>query len=94
MKSDVRTTFCPNFDFTVKALMISNSLYHRNFQTKTDMKVKICLYAKLCTQSKILALWRRGVILSHCSQNSQAEWVRAPVEPHHLSVMTRGRGLD
>ena len=45
-KSDVRATFCPNFDFTVKALMISNSLYHRNFQTKTDLKVKICFYAK------------------------------------------------
>ena len=33
--------FCPNFNFTVKALMISNSLYHRNFQMKTDMNVKI-----------------------------------------------------
>ena len=61
MKSDVRTTFCPNFDFTVKALMISNSLYHRNFQTKTDMKVKICFYAKLCTQNKILASKMRNL---------------------------------
>ena len=37
-----------------KPFMISNSLYHRNFQTKTDMKVKFCFYAKLCTQNKIL----------------------------------------
>ena len=61
MKSDVRTTFCPNFDFTVKALMISNSLYHRNFQTKTDMKVKICFYAKFCAQNKILASRMRNL---------------------------------
>ena len=61
MKSDVRTTFCPNFDFTVKALMISNSLYHRNFQTKTDMKAKICFHAKLCTQNKILASKMRNL---------------------------------
>ena len=37
-------------------------------------------------------LWRSGVILR--SQNGQAEWVRAPVGPHHLSVITRGRWLD
>ena len=61
MKSDVRTTFCPNFDFTVKALMISNSLYHRNFQTKTDMKVKIYFHAKLCMQNKILASKMRNL---------------------------------
>ena len=47
--------FCPNFDFTVKALMISNSLYHRYFQMKTDMNVKIGSYTKLCMQNKILA---------------------------------------
>ena len=61
MKSDVRTTFVQTSDFTVKALMSSNSLYHRNFQTKTDMKVKICLYAKLCTQNKILASKMRNL---------------------------------
>ena len=55
MKSDVRTTLCPNFDFTVKALMISNSLYHRNFLTKTDMEVKICFYARICTRDKYVA---------------------------------------
>ena len=55
MKSDVWTIFVQTSDFMVKALMISNSLYHRNFQTKTDMKVKICSFAKLCTQNKILA---------------------------------------
>ena len=47
--------FCPNFDFTVKALMISNSLYHRNFQIKTNMTVKIGSCTKLCMQIKILA---------------------------------------
>ena len=41
-------------DFTVKALMDPNSLNRHNFQTKTDKKVKICFYAKLCTQKKIL----------------------------------------
>ena len=61
MKSDVRTTFCPNFDFTVKTLMISNSLYHRNFQMKTDRKVKICFYAKICTRNKILASKMRNL---------------------------------
>ena len=35
--------------------MISNSLYHRNFQMKTDMNVKIGSYTKLCMQNKILA---------------------------------------
>ena len=57
----MRTTFCPNFDFTVKALMISNPLYHRNFQTKTDMKVKICFYAKICTRNNILASKMRNL---------------------------------
>ena len=55
MKSDVWTNLCPNFDFTVKAVMISNSLNHRNFQMKADMKVKVGSYTKLCTQNKILA---------------------------------------
>ena len=39
-------------------------------------------------------LWRSGVILWLWSQNSQMEWVRAPLGPHHWSVMTRGHGLD
>ena len=51
MKSDVWTNFCLNFDFTVKALMISNSLYHCNFQRKTDMNGKIGSYTKFCAQS-------------------------------------------
>ena len=55
MKSDVWTNFCPNFDLTVKAFMISNSLHHRDFQMKTDMYMKIGSYTKLCTQDKILA---------------------------------------
>ena len=55
MKSDVWTNFVQTFDFTVKALMISNSLYHRNFQMKRDMNVKIGSYSKLCMQNKILA---------------------------------------
>ena len=54
MKSDVQTTFCPNFNFTVKAFMISNSLYKRNFQVKTDMNGKIGSYTKFCAQNKIL----------------------------------------
>ena len=61
MESDVWTKFVQTSDFTVKALMSSNSLYHCNFQTKTDMKVKICLYAKLCTQNKILASKMRNL---------------------------------
>ena len=52
VKSDVWTNCCANFDVTVKALMISNSLHHRNFQMKTDMDVK---YTKLYTHKKILA---------------------------------------
>ena len=32
-------------------------------------------------------MWRRG-------QKSQVKWVRYPVEAHHVSVMTRGRGVD
>ena len=55
MKSDVWTNFVQTFDFTVKALMISNSSYHRNFQMKTDMNVKIGSSSKLCMQNKILA---------------------------------------
>ena len=61
MKSDVWTNFVQTSDFTVKALMISNSIYHRNFQTKTDMKVIICFYAKFCTQNKILASKMRNL---------------------------------
>ena len=61
MESGVWTNFVQTSDFTVKALMSSNSLYHRNFQAKTDMKVKICLYAKLCTQNKILASKMRNL---------------------------------
>ena len=55
MKLNVWTNFVQTSDFMVKALMIFNSLYHRNFQTKTDMKGKIYFYAKLCTQNKISA---------------------------------------
>ena len=55
MKSDVWKNFVQTSDLTVKAFMVSNSLYHRNFQMTIDMKVKICFYAKLCTQKKILA---------------------------------------
>ena len=63
MKSDVRTTFCPNFDFTVKALMISNFLCHHNFQMNTDMNVKkIGSYTKLCTQNNILASKMRSLM--------------------------------
>ena len=40
MKSDVWTNFVQTSDFTVKALMISNSLYDRNFQKRTDIKEK------------------------------------------------------
>ena len=54
MKS-VRRNLCPNFDFTVKALRISNSLYRHNFQMKADMNVKICIKTKFCTQNEILA---------------------------------------
>ena len=54
MKSDVWTNFFPNFDFTVKALMISNSLYDRNFQIKPDMNGNIGSYTKLYTQNEIL----------------------------------------
>ena len=55
MKSDVWTNFVQTFDFMVKALMISNSFYHRYFQMKTEMNVKIGSYTKLCMQNKILA---------------------------------------
>ena len=55
MESDVWTNSVQTFDFTVKALMISNSLNHRYFQMKTDMNVKIGSYTKLCMQNKILA---------------------------------------
>ena len=55
MESDVWTNFVQTFDFTVKALMISNSLNHCYFQVKTDMDVKIGSYTKLCMQNKILA---------------------------------------
>ena len=55
MESDVWTNFVQTFDFTVKALMNSNSLNHRYFQMKTDMNVKIGSYTKLCMQNKILA---------------------------------------
>ena len=52
------------------------------------------MHNKLVRSNLLKVSWRRGVILWHCSQNSQAEWVRITVGPHHLSVMTRGRGLD
>ena len=55
MKSGFWSDFCPNFDFTVKVLISSNSLNHCNFQTKADMNVKIGSFAKLCTQNKNLA---------------------------------------
>ena len=55
MESDAWTNFAQTFDFTVKALMISNSLNHRYFQMETDMNVKIGSYTKLCMQNKILA---------------------------------------
>ena len=61
MKSDVWTTFFPNIDLTVIALMIIQFLYHRNFQMKTDMNVKTSSYAKFCVQNKILASKMRNL---------------------------------
>ena len=49
------------------------------------------LYASCSCLLKVL--WCSSVILRLWSQNSQVEWVRAPVGPQHLSVMTMGRGL-
>ena len=54
MKSKFGQKFVQTSDFTVKALMNSNSLNRHNFQMKTDMKVKVCCHAKVCTQNKIL----------------------------------------
>ena len=54
MKSKFGQKFVQTSDFMVKGLMNSNSLNRHNFQTVTDMKVKICSYAKACTQNKIL----------------------------------------
>ena len=47
--------FCPHFDFTVKALMVSHSLCHRNFQMKTDLNVKIGSCTRFYKRNKILA---------------------------------------
>ena len=54
MKSEVLTNFFPNFDFTVKAPMSLNYSYRQKFEMKADVKVKICFFAKLCMQNKIL----------------------------------------
>ena len=61
MKSDDWRNFCQSFDFTVKAVMISKSLHHRNFQIKTDMNVRIGSYTKLCMQNKVLASKMRNL---------------------------------
>ena len=61
MKSDVWTTICSKFEFPVKALTISNSLYHHNFHMKTNMNAKIGSYTKLCTHNKILATKTRNL---------------------------------
>ena len=45
---------CPDSEFTVKALMMSNFLKFHNFQMKKCMNVKIWLFTKLCTQKKLL----------------------------------------
>ena len=55
MKSDIWRNFCLNFDFTVKAHMICNSLYHRNFQMKTDMNEKTGSYTKFLYAEQDLA---------------------------------------
>ena len=47
----------------------------------------ICLFK---FEVNMRVLWRSGVILGACSHNSQAEWVRNPVGPHHLGVITQG----
>ena len=54
MKSKFGQKCVQTSDFTVKGLMKSNSLNCHNFQTVTDIRVKICSYAKACTQNKIL----------------------------------------
>ena len=50
----MKSKFVQISDFTVKALMNSNSLNRHNFQTKTDMNVKMLFSSKLCTKNKIL----------------------------------------
>ena len=74
MNSDVWTTSCPNFDFTVKALMISNALYHCNFQMNKDMNVKICSYTKLCAQNKILVSKMRNLKQQKTSISHLLSW--------------------
>ena len=49
-KSKFGQKFVETLHFAVKVLITLNSLNHRNFQTKTNMKVKVCFYAKLCAQ--------------------------------------------
>ena len=59
-----------------------------------EKSLKQTIYHCHCQNKALKVLWRLGVILWLCSQYSQAEWVRYTVGPHHMSVTTRGRGLD
>ena len=70
--------------------------YRRNWKWDDTVEQK---FYEISRNSKIdreslKILWRNGVILWLWSPNSLVEWDRNLVGPHHLSVMTWGRGLD
>ena len=65
------------------------SVLHNEFCAMADRTRHLIL-----TDFHLKVLWRRGVILGLCSQNSPVVWARYPVGPHRLRVMTRDRGLD
>ena len=52
---DFRVKSVQAFDFTVKAVMNSNSLDCHNFEIKTFINFKMCFNVKICMQNKILA---------------------------------------
>ena len=71
----------------------SNRYVHSNaiYFVKVAASFYTFLWLSLAKQNQ----WLRcsGVIVQLCSQRIQADRVRSYVEPHHLSVMTRGHGL-
>ena len=72
--------------FTEKGLLMLRLKNH------SSGDLRLLFMASRAENLNFEVFWQQKFELA--SQNSQAEWVRVPVGPHLMSVMTRGRGLD
>ena len=76
------------FEYFITCATLLTTINFVNRDTNSKEKMR-CMYINMgiFRLRGAWVLWRNDVILRLCSQNSQAEWIRNPVGPQHLSVI-------